>query len=201
MQGYYNYIVKVEERYLNETEEGLIVNTEISERDYMFVNRIGTIVATPLLEIYDSIEPGDEVIVHHNVFRTYYDIRGNLKNGSAFLEDNLFKVEPELIYAYRKPGQYWKAIDGFCFVEPINDDSKWGQGEKSLQGTLVIDNEETKKLGLKIGDVVGFTSDSEYEFTIEGDRMYRVHTQSLNLLYHECEGKKTTNNQELSQSA
>ena len=202
MRGYYTYIIEVDDRYLNTNEDGLIINTEISERDYMFVNRIGKVAATPILENYGDIEPGDEVIVHHNVFRTYYDIRGKLKNSSNFLEGNLFKVESELIYATRKPGGQWTCLPGFCFVEPIKDTNSWHQEtEVALKGTLVIGGKETERLGLKIGDVVGFTPDSEYEFNIEGDTLYRIQTNSLNIICNEGKRTKTEDNQELSQSA
>ena len=47
MKSLFNYIISTESRYNNKVnvdQKELILNTEISERDYMFVNRIGTIV-------------------------------------------------------------------------------------------------------------------------------------------------------------
>ena len=44
--------------------------------------------------IPENKEIGDEVILHHNVFRRWYDIRGNEKNSAAFLSENDYIVSP-----------------------------------------------------------------------------------------------------------
>ena len=43
---------------------------------------------------------GDEIYIHHNIFRRYYDIRGNEKNSGSFFKDNLFFCEHHQIYLY-----------------------------------------------------------------------------------------------------
>jgi len=50
MQSLFNYIISTKNRYNNKVNIGdkeLIINTEVTERDYVFVNRIGTVVNTP----------------------------------------------------------------------------------------------------------------------------------------------------------
>ena len=88
MQSLFEYIISTENRYNNKIDvdgKELVVNTEITERDYMFVNRIGKVLQTP---VYNNsvIKKGDYVILHHNVFRRWIDVRGNEKNSSSFLK-------------------------------------------------------------------------------------------------------------------
>ena len=104
MRSIYNFIIKSNQRYNNSTDvEGteLILNTEITEKDYMYTNRIGEVKAIPAL-IKTPIKPGDKVILHHNVFRRWIDIRGNEKDSSSFIQEDEYMVSPEQIYAYKR---------------------------------------------------------------------------------------------------
>ena len=63
MRSIQNYIISCNNRYNNSKkieDKELILNTEITERDYQFVNRIGIIKSTPLY-IKTPAEIGDEV--------------------------------------------------------------------------------------------------------------------------------------------
>ena len=176
MRSIYNYIISCDNRYNNSKQidnKELILNTEITERDYHFVNRIGKILSTPLL-IKTPAKAGDEVILHHNVFRRWRDIRGTEKNSAAFINENEYFVSPEEVFAYKNNGE-WKCFDKFCFVKPLKNFSKWSVlKEKKLLGELVYSNEYLESLGLSCGDVVGFKPNSEYEFNIENQKLYRV---------------------------
>ena len=160
MKSIYNYIISCDNRYNNSKQidnKELILNTEVTEKDYHFVNRIGKILSTPLL-IKTPAKIGDEVILHHNVFRRWYE----------------YFVSPEEIFAYKNNGD-WKCFNEFCFVKPLKDVSKWSVlKEKKLLGELVYSNEYLESLGLSCGDVVGFKPNSEYEFNIENKKLYRV---------------------------
>jgi len=62
MKSLYNYIISTTNRYDNKVSidnKELILNTEVTERDYMFVNRIGTVVNVPI-NITTHIKPGDD---------------------------------------------------------------------------------------------------------------------------------------------
>ena len=191
MHSVYNYIIQCDNRYNNSTkieDKELILNTEITERDYQFVNRTGTIIATPLL-IKTPAKEGDKVILHHNVFRRWYDIRGIEKNSSAFINENEYIVSPEEVFAYKRRSK-WNCFDNFCFVKPITEESKWdGLKEKELQGVLVYSNKYLKGLGLSEGDLVGFKPNSEYEFNIDGQKLYRILSNYISINY----GEKTKN--------
>ena len=185
MRSVFNFIIESNKRYNNSKDiEGkeLILNTEISERDYMYTNRIGVVKAIPAI-IKTPIKPGDSVILHHNVFRRWIDIRGKEKDSSSRIQENDYMVAPDQIYAYKRNGE-WKCLDEYCFVKPIKEDSKWSVlREQKLLGELVYSNEYLKSLGLSVGDVVGFTPNSEYEFNVDNQKLYRVLSNQVTVKY------------------
>ena len=189
MRSIYNFIIKSNQRYNNSTDvEGteLILNTEITEKDYMYTNRIGEVKAIPAL-IKTPIKPGDKVILHHNVFRRWVDIRGNEKDSSSFIQEDEYMVSPEQIYAYKRKKK-WKCLDNYCFIKPLKDESKWSVlSEQKLLGELVYSNKYLKSLGLSVGDVVGFSPDSEYEFNIEDKKLYRVLSNQITIQYESAQ--------------
>jgi len=58
-----------------------------------------------------------------------------------------------------------------------------------LSGELVYLNEYLEQLGLSKGSIVGFTPNSEYEFNIDGQKLYRVLSNQITIDY----GAKTKN--------
>ena len=189
MRSVFNFIIESNKRYNNSKDiEGkeLILNTEISERDYMYTNRIGVVKAIPAI-IKTPIKPGDSVILHHNVFRRWIDIRGKEKDSSSRIQENDYMVAPDQIYAYKRNGK-WKCLDEYCFVKPIKKDSKWSVlREQKLLGELVYSNEYLESLGLSVGDVVGFSPDSEYEFNIDDEKLYRVLSNQITIKYESAQ--------------
>ena len=77
----YNFIITPKKgRYNNEIEIGdktLIINANIE--DHKMVSRHAVVVSTPLAYCTD-IKVGDEIIIHHNIFRRWYDIKGKERN-------------------------------------------------------------------------------------------------------------------------
>ena len=189
MRSVFNFIIESNKRYNNSKDiEGkeLILNTEISERDYMYTNRIGIVKAIPAI-IKTPIKPGDSVILHHNVFRRWIDIRGKEKDSSSRIQENDYMVAPDQIYAYKRNGK-WKCLDEYCFVKPIKTNSKWGVlREQKLLGELVYSNEYLESLGLSVGDIVGFSPDSEYEFNINDEKLYRVLSNQITIKYESAQ--------------
>ena len=189
MRSVFNFIIESNKRYNNSKDiEGkkLILNTEISERDYMYTNRIGIVKAIPAI-IKTPIKPGDSVILHHNVFRRWVYIRGKEKDSSSRIQENDYMVAPDQIYAYKRNGK-WKCLDEYCFVKPIKEDSKWSVlREQKLLGKLVYSNEYLESLGLSVGDMVGFSPDSEYEFNIDDEKLYRVLSNQITIKYESAQ--------------
>jgi len=194
MRSLYNYIISTNSRYDNKVSVGskeLILNTEITERDYLFVNRIGTVINAPI-NIKTPIESGNEVIVHHNVFRRWYDVRGNERNSGNYIKENTYTVSEEQIFAYKQNGK-WHCPIQYCFVEPLENKDVWStDSEQKLIGKLTYTNDYLSSLGLSCGDVVGFTPNSEYEFNIEDKKLYRILSKDITINYGHKENKTTT---------
>ena len=184
MRSIFSFIITPkEDRYNNKKSIGdkeLILNTEIS--DHKYVSRNGIVIETPL-EIKTDIKKGDEVILHHNVFRRWYDVKGNERNSRGFLQENKYFVDDDQIFLYKRNKQ-WHAPKGYCFVKPIesNDDFDTNK-EKPLIGVIKFVDKDLQKNGIKKNNLVGFTPDSEYEFVVDGERMYRVRTKSISIKY------------------
>jgi|TARA_B110000977_G_scaffold57748_1_gene78438 hypothetical protein len=194
MRSLYNYIISTNSRYDNKVSVGskeLILNTEITERDYLFVNRIGTVINAPI-NIKTPIESGNEVIVHHNVFRRWYDVRGNERNSGNYIKEDTYTVSEEQIFAYKQNGK-WHCPIQYCFVEPLENKDVWStDSEQKLIGKLTYTNDYLSSLGLSCGDVVGFTPNSEYEFNIEDKKLYRILSKDITINYGHKENKTTT---------
>jgi hypothetical protein len=196
MTSPFDFIVKpLGDRYSNikkiEDKE-LLLNTEISNHE--FVNRVGVVKSVPSA-FKTEIEVGDNVIVHHNVFRRMYDVKGREKNSRSFLDENNYLVQPDQVYAYKRFWQ-WKPVEGYCFVQPIKTDCKYSvDPEKPLTGIVFYGDEQLKK-----GDVIGFSPGDEYEFVIENTRLYRVMKKFITIKY-EREGNEKAYNPSWAQSS
>ena len=85
MQSIFDFIIKPKTKRYNNTKQigdsELLLNTEIS--DHRYVSRNGVVLNTPRVNDTE-MEDGDEVIVHHNVFRRWYDVRGVEKNSKSY---------------------------------------------------------------------------------------------------------------------
>ena len=154
----------------------LLLNTELQNHEY--VNRIGTILSLPLVTVYKELKEGDDVIVHHNVFRRFRDVRGKEKDSKNYLSENVYLVQPDQVYAYKRNNE-WKALEGFVFVMPIKETRMFSvNDERPLIGIIKYSNGEFEKEQL-----IGFRPNSEYEFIIEGQRLYRVPVNSITIKY------------------
>lgn len=185
MKSLYNYIISTNDRYNNKTSvdgKELILNTEITERDYEFVNRIGTVISTPI-NIKTPIKKGDQVIIHHNVFRRWYDVRGNERNSGNYIDEDRYSVSPDQLFAYKQNGE-WHCLNMYCFVEPLENEDIWStESEQKLLGVLTYTNDYLSSLGLSCGDIVGFTPESEYEFNIDDKKLYRILSTEITINY------------------
>ena len=103
MRSIYDFIIKpVGGRYDNTVKVGevdLVTNTSIES--FKHVNNIAEVVATPAA-FATPIKKGDLIVVHHNVFRVFYDMKGLKKNSRSFLKDGLFMCAIDQIYLYKK---------------------------------------------------------------------------------------------------
>lgn len=184
MRSVFDFIVKpVGDRYDNNIkikDKELILNTKIES--FKFVNNIAEVVALPLAYKTD-IKVGDYVVIHHNVFRVFYDIRGDKKNSRSYFKDDLYFCNVDQIYMYKSTDK-WKSFGNRCFVKPIkNNDSLSIEKEQKHIGVLKYGNSSLEALKINEGDVVGFTPFSEFEFVIDGQRLYCMKSNDIVIKY------------------
>jgi co-chaperonin GroES (HSP10) len=184
MYSIFDYIVSpIESRYNNEIKVGdkeLIINTEIF--NHQFVNREATVLSIPITTT-TPVDPGDTVLIHHNVFRRWHDVRGIEKNSASYISDDKYSCTPEQVYAYKKD-KVWQALPGYCFVKPIKNKEQFStSSENELVGFLLYDNRQLNELGVKAGDLVGISKFSQFEFIIDGQRVYRAKTNDISVKY------------------
>jgi len=182
MQSLFNFIVKPKnERYDNKKYidgQELLLNTEIS--DHRYISRVGIVTAIPKSE-KTEIQVNDEVILHHNVFRRWYDVRGIEKNSKSYYKEDEYFVTSDQIFLYKRNGK-WQAPKGFCFVKPIlSNNILLNEKEVPLRGIIKYVDKELNDIEKE--DLVGFTPSSEYEFIVDGERLYRVPTNSISIKY------------------
>jgi len=192
VRAYKDYIVEpIGNRYNNIKKinnKELILNTEIFNHQY--VNRLAKVIATPLL-FQSPINVGDEVVVHHNVFRRWTDVKGREKNSRSYWKDNKYIISEDQIYLYNH-----KSTPGYCFVQPIvSEDVLTNNKERDLIG-IVKYTDGT----FDVNTLVGFTPSSEYEFVINGKRLYRVMNQFITIKY-EYQGNEKEYNPSWAQSS
>jgi len=178
MKSVYNFVVTPKGNRYNNTKEidggKLILNTGIFNHQY--VNRDAIVVATPM-EGQKDIKPGDTVIVHHNVFRRWHNQYGIEKNSRGYIDEKTYLVQPDQVFLYKHTE--WQAQKGYCFVAPIKSTDKTSvDKEKPLVGIVKHTDGTVNK-----GDLVGFRPSSEYEFIIDGQKLYRVLSNFITIKY------------------
>ena len=195
MKAYKDFIVSpIGERYNNSKKvdgKELILNTEIF--NHQFINRLALVLETPIL-FNTSINKGDEIIVHHNIFRRWHDVKGRERNSRSYWKEDKYIISQDQIFLYKQ--KEWKATPGYSFVQPIVSDNKLtNESEQSLVGIIKYSDGTFNK-----NELVGFTPNSEYEFIIEGKRLYRVLNKFITIKY-EYQGNEEEYNPSWAQSS
>jgi len=202
MKSVFNFIVKpVGARYNNKIkveDKELILNTKIES--FKSVNNLAEVISTPLA-YSTNIKVGDIVLIHHNVFRRFYDIRGNQKNSRAFFMDDLYFCDLDQIYLYKSDDEKWNTFGDRCFIKPLKniDDLKLNK-EQELIGILKYGNNSLNKLKINEGDLVGYTPYGEFDFIIDGERLYCMKSNDIVIKY-ERKGDEAEYNPSWAQSS
>jgi co-chaperonin GroES (HSP10) len=182
--GVFDFIVKpVGSRYENSIDidgKELIVNTKIES--FKSVSNMAEVVSVPLAYKTD-IKVGDTVIIHHNVFRRFYDIKGKQKNSRSYFKEDLYFCSSDQIYLYKTDTE-WKSFGDRCFIKPLkNIDHLKLDKERKLIGILKYGNDSLKELKINPGDLVGYTPFGEFEFIIDGQRLYCMKSNDIVIKY------------------
>ena len=121
MKSLYNFIIKpIGERYNNEVKvenKKLILNTKIES--FKFVNRQAVVVETPLA-FNTPIQKGDTIIVHQNIFRRFYNMKGKQANSRSYFKNNLYFASLDQIYLYKNKDK-WYSFGDRCFIKPFKN--------------------------------------------------------------------------------
>ena len=189
MKSIYGFLVKpVGERYNNVKKIGdkeLILNTEMFNHQY--INREAEVLSVPKIGETD-IKIGDKVIVHHNIFRRWENVKGIEKNSRSYVKEDLYIAHPDQIYLYKRKNK-WISPKGYCFIQPIKETNEFNiEIEKRCIGVVLYSDGS-----INVGDLVGFTPFSTFEFVVDGVRSYRVLSKFITIKY-EYQGNEETYN-------
>ena len=186
MKSPFYFIVKpVDDKRYNNTKNvsGIELITSTSEENHKASNREGIVEATPLGYTGD-IKVGDTLLVHHNVFKFYNDMKGRRQSGKSYFKDDLFFIDDDQFFMYKSEGE-WYCHDRYCFIQPVEKQesfiSKLGT-EEPLIGVLKYANNFLKSKGLKNGDTISFKPDSEYEFMVDDEKLYRMYDHQITMV-------------------
>ena len=189
MKSVYNFVVTpIGERYNNSKKVGesnLILNTEIYNHQY--INRKAKVLSVPIIGDTD-IKVGDIVVVHHNVFRRWHNVLGQEKNSRSYFNEKTYLITSDQIYLYKRNNK-WKAQEGYCFVQPIKSTNKLNvEVEEPLKGIVKYTDG-----AVDINQVVGFRPGSEYEFIVDGKKLYRILSNFITIIYGHQKNEKEYN--------
>ena len=171
-------------RYNNTKEIGgidFVVSS--SQEDHKFSNREAIVIETPL-EYKGPIKKGDTLLVHHNVFKFYHDMYGRQKSGKSFFKDDIFLIDKEQFFLYKQKGE-WYPYDRYCFVEPVKALTNLSIDKvceyEPLMGIMKYPNDYLTSQGVNKGDKISFAPEMEYEFYVDGEKLYRIFDHQITL--------------------
>ena len=186
MNSLYDFIVRpLGKEYSNDINIGgvkLILNTKIES--FKFVNNLAIVVSIPLA-YKTRINVGDIIVIHHNVFRTFYDIKGKKKKSRSWFKEDLYFCSLDQVYLYKnKNDDDFKSINNRCFIKPLKSKRKFSvDKEQKLIGILKIGNSSLEAAGVREGDLVGYTPYGEYDFIINDERLYCMKSNDIAVSY------------------
>ncbi len=184
MKSLYDFIIQpLGDKYSNTVKLGnkdIVVNTKIE--NWKFVNRLAIVIETPLA-FNSKVKIGDIIVIHQNVFRTFYDMKGARKKSRSYFKDDLYFLAMDQVYLYKRDKE-WKSFGDRCFVMPIKSDNDLTlDKEKELVGILKIGNSSLEALKISPGDLVGYTPNGEWDFLIDGQRLYCMKSNDIVIKY------------------
>ena len=196
MNSLYDFIVRpLGKEYSNDINIGgvkLILNTKIES--FKFVNNLAIVVSIPLA-YKTRINVGDIIVIHHNVFRTFYDIKGKKKKSRSWFKEDLYFCSLDQVYLYKnKNDDDFKSINNICFIKPLKSKRKFSvDKEQKLIGILKIGNSSLEAAGVREGDLVGYTPYGEYDFIINDERLYCMKSNDIVIKYGDKENQTEYN--------
>jgi len=167
-------------------DKEFIINTGIE--NHVFVSKFATVLSTPSA-FNTPIKKGDKVIVHHNIFRRWYDQKGRERNSSSFFKDDMFFCGIDQIYLYKNNNEWVTNLD-YCLVKPlVSNENLSTEKEIPLMGLIKYNNKHLNSIGIKKEMLVTFRPNSEFEFIIDDERLYCMKSNNI-AIKHERKGNE-----------
>lgn len=189
MKAYHNVIVTTQEVYQSKIGN---IHLDVNRDDVEFIKREVEVLDAP---DYVLVEKGDKLIIHHNILRQKIGIQGELIESDYYITEGVYNCPPSEIFLRKRGDGDWQALDPYVFIKPIKYEAKQSslilndaaltdfddnyKGFSKERGIIKYINEELKSWGLKVGDEIVFAKDSEYEFTIDGELLYKMNTHDI----------------------
>ena len=96
--------------------------------NHQYINREAEVLSVPKIGETD-IKIGDKVIVHHNIFRRWENVKGIEKNSRSYVEEDLYIAHTDQIYLYKRKNK-WISPKGYCFIQPIKETNEFNKTTK-----------------------------------------------------------------------
>ena len=96
----------------------------------------------------------------------------------------MFFIDQEQFFLYHN-GTEWKTYDRYCFVKPVPVSESYifkPFTEEPLVGLMKYPNEYLTSKGVKKGDMVTFSPENEYEFTVDDEKLYRIYDHQISMV-------------------
>lgn len=191
----YNFFVVEIEKTTNDTivtDSGIEFYVDTRFNEFEHRTQSGKVVAVPF-KFDTGVEVGDELYFHHRVVLNDGQPITGYDNHYLVSYNPSDAIESQAIAYKNKDGEI-HPLSAWSLVEQIQEE----RDEKSefvevvtlkekpiTKGRIAFDTEHIRELGLKVGDVVVFQKNRDYEVTIDGKKYGRVRT--MDFLYVEEE--------------
>lgn len=182
------YWIEVEK----ETEDTININGQEMYRDTSYdpmrlARQYGTIYKTPIKDTKDvGIQEGDKVWFHHFIATPVNEVKHIDK-------ENIYQAFAEQIYLIKRGDEYipvgvWNFMKQEM-KEPEQSESgiflETSASEVELHGNAVFINDWMKDQGVKKGDRVTWSENSEYDMNIDGQKLLRMRNFDVLAVYGE----------------
>jgi co-chaperonin GroES (HSP10) len=169
----------------------LYIDSRFEGGEFAYRVTDGPVIATPA-KYKTDVEVGDTLYFHHLVvMQEGQKLTGNDK--SYFVNYNPSEAANNQAIAYKNKDGKITPLAGWSLLLPVEkEDTKNSvidvvslKDALPTKGVVAFESEDLNKLGVKVGDVVGFKENRDYRIKIDGEEYYR--TRVIDLMYVEEE--------------
>lgn len=159
----------------------------LSSKFSEFEHRIpqGTVVAVPAKH-KTPVKVGDTVYLHHHVMVDGMQVMDEKKRHYRAEYDPSGGFATQ-VYAYENE-EGLHMLTNWVFVEPVKQPKKITsdiieivslEPEENRYGRIMFDSDALAELGVKKGDIVLFSKNSDYEMEVQGKKVWRMYTDHI----------------------